>query len=98
MHSDTAARGNPLHMAVEYFATALVLVESEVTEVVQHPTRLRRDFRVDSRDVIRERICVTRIVGGRISKPRIDVAHRCKSQTRYGRILGGVRELIDIVG
>ena len=41
IHADAAARGDPLHMAVEHFSAALVFIEAEVTEVVQQPSGLR---------------------------------------------------------
>ena len=41
VHADAAARGDPLHVAVEHFSAALILVEAEMAEVVQQSTRLR---------------------------------------------------------
>src|SRR2546423_1566971 len=59
---DAVARRDPLHVTVEYPASALVLVEAEVTEVVQETTGLRRNFRVDALDIVRQRVGIAVIV------------------------------------
>ena len=52
-----------MHDAVEDLSAALVLVEAEITEIVQQPAGLRRDLGVDPRDVVGERIRLPRSSG-----------------------------------
>src|SRR5262249_39331072 len=72
VHTNAAARGNPLHVAVEHLsagAPVIVLVEAEMAEVIEHAAGLRGDLRIDSRDVIRQRIRLRGVVLRLVAQP-----------------------------
>jgi len=104
VHADAATRRNPLHVAVEYLSAdspLIVFVKAKFSKVIEHTPGLRRNFGIDPRDVVGERIGGGRcriIVLSLIAQPGNPIANRRKAETGDGRILGGVRELIDVVG
>src|SRR5260221_82984 len=98
IHADSAAGGDPLHEAVEYLSAALVFIESEMTEVVQESSRLRRDFGIDVGDVVGQRVGTANGVGRRVLQPGVPVANGRETETRYRWILASVRKRIDVGG
>ncbi len=97
VHVDAVARRDPLHQAVEHLLAVLGLVEAEVPEVVEQPSGLRDDFRVDPLDVPLQRIGRAEVVGRLVPQPGVPVPDGGESQPVHGRVVGRVRELVDVV-
>src|SRR5262249_44447951 len=101
VHADAAARADPLHVAVEHFSAdfaAIVFVEAELSEVVEHTSRLRGYFGIYSGDVVGQRVGRPVVIVRLVTQPGNPVANGRKAKAGDGRILGRVCELIDVVG
>jgi len=95
---DPISRGDPLQHAIEYDLPVFVFIESQVNEVIQHPPRLRDCECVDPRHVTRQRIARPAAVCRCITEKRIEITDRGEADPIDGRIPGGVRKFVDVVG
>ena len=97
VHVDAVARRDPLHVAVERLLAVLGFVEPEMPEVVEKAPGLRRDLGVDALDVPGQRIGVAEVVACPVTQEFHPVAHGGEAQAVHLGVLGGVRELVDVV-